>query len=77
MWKDTTESDGCADQCIKFFVTADGKLEVARRDALDFEILGGVLQDVSMCDLEIQGRNKDDSLLQAREPQRSGIREQL
>lgn len=43
MWKDTTESDGCADQRIEFFVTADGKLQVARCDALDFEILGSVL----------------------------------
>lgn len=43
MWEDTAEGDGGADEGVEFFVTADGELEMARCDALDFEILGGVL----------------------------------
>jgi hypothetical protein len=43
MWQDTSEGDSCADEGIEFFVSADGKLEVARGNALDLEILGGVL----------------------------------
>jgi hypothetical protein len=41
--KDTSEGDGGADQGIQLFVAADGQLEMARRDALDLEVLGGVL----------------------------------
>ena len=44
MWKNTSEGDGCADQGIEFFVSADGKLKVAGGDTLDFEILCGVLR---------------------------------
>lgn len=40
--QDTTEGDGCADESVQFFITTDGKLEVARRDTLDLEILGGI-----------------------------------
>ena len=50
MWQDTTESDGGFDERIEFFVTADGQLQVTGRDALDFEIFGGVsgqLEDFS------------------------------
>lgn len=42
MWQDTTKGDGGADECVEFLVTADGELQMTRRDALDFEILGGV-----------------------------------
>lgn len=42
--KNTTEGDGGADQRIELFVTTDGKLQVARGDALDLEILGSVLR---------------------------------
>lgn len=43
MWQDTTEGDGGADQGVELLVTTDGKLQVAGRDTLDLEILGGVL----------------------------------
>lgn len=42
MWQNTSESDCCADKRIELLVTADGELKVARRDALDLEILGSV-----------------------------------
>lgn len=42
MRKDTTERDGGADQRVEFLVAADRELQVARRDALDLEILGRV-----------------------------------
>jgi hypothetical protein len=44
MGKDTSESDGCADQGIEFFVSTDGKLKVARGDTLDFKILCSILE---------------------------------
>lgn len=47
MWQNTSESDCRANECVEFFVTADGELKVARRNALDLEILGGVA-----CELE-------------------------
>ena len=40
--QDTAERDGGADQRVKFLVATDGQLEVAGRDTLDFEVLGGV-----------------------------------
>ena len=45
MWQDTTEGDGGADQGVELLVTADGELQVAGRDTLDLEVLGGVLGD--------------------------------
>lgn len=42
MRDDTSASNGGLDKGVEFFVTADGKLQVARVDALDLEILGGV-----------------------------------
>jgi len=47
MWQDASERNSGTDQGIEFFVTTDSELEVAGRDALDFEILGGV-----SCELE-------------------------
>jgi hypothetical protein len=41
--KDTSESDGGADQGIQLFVATDGKLEVTGGDALDLEVLRRVL----------------------------------
>lgn len=41
-WQDTTESNGGADQSIQLLVTTNGELQVAGRDTLDFQILGGV-----------------------------------
>ena len=43
MRQDTTKGDGCADQGVEFLVTTDGELQMAGSDALDLEILGGVL----------------------------------
>jgi hypothetical protein len=43
VWQDTSESDGCANQSVEFFVTTDSQLEMTRSDTLDFEILGGIL----------------------------------
>jgi hypothetical protein len=43
MWEDTSEGYSCFNKGIGFFVSADGELEVARGNALDFEILGSVL----------------------------------
>jgi hypothetical protein len=40
--QDTTECDGGANESVEFLVAADGKLQVARSDTLDFEILGCV-----------------------------------
>ena len=35
---DTSTSDSCLNEGIKFFVTSDCQLEVARSDALDFQV---------------------------------------
>jgi hypothetical protein len=40
--QDTSKGNGGADQGVEFFVAADGELQVARRDTLDFEILCGI-----------------------------------
>jgi hypothetical protein len=42
VWQYTSEGNGSADKRVQFFVTANGKLQVARRDTLHFQILGGV-----------------------------------
>lgn len=42
MWQYTSEGNGRADERVEFLVTADGKLQMARGDTLDLEILGGV-----------------------------------
>lgn len=42
--QDTAKGNGGADQGVKFLVTANGKLEMARCNALDLEILCGVLK---------------------------------
>jgi hypothetical protein len=60
MWEDTSEGYCSSNESIEFFVSADGELEVARGNTLDFEILGSVLlintapdQDLSYpCKLE-------------------------
>jgi hypothetical protein len=44
MWKDTTEGNGCTDEGVEFFVSANGELQVAGSDTLDLEILGSILQ---------------------------------
>lgn len=43
--QDTSKGDGRADKVIQFFITADGKLEVARGNALHLEILGSVASE--------------------------------
>ena len=42
MWQYSSEGDGCADKRVELLVTADGELQVARRNTLDLKILGGV-----------------------------------
>lgn len=46
MWQYTSEGDGRTDQRVELLVTADGELQMAGCDALDLEILGGVLWEV-------------------------------
>ena len=46
VWEDTTKSDGGPDEGVELLVTTDGELEVTRGDALDLEVLGGVLFDM-------------------------------
>lgn len=43
---DTTAGDGGLDEGIEFLVTADGKLQVARGDALDLQVLAGVTSEL-------------------------------
>lgn len=48
VWQDTSVGYGGANESVELFVTADGELEMSRRDTLDFQVLGGVaceLQD--------------------------------
>jgi len=40
--QDAAEGDGGADEGVELLVAADGELQVARGDALDLEVLGGV-----------------------------------
>jgi hypothetical protein len=40
--QDTAKRDRGPDQGVEFFVAADGELQVARCDTLDFEVLSGV-----------------------------------
>jgi hypothetical protein len=44
MREDATKGDRGADECVEFFVSTDGELQVTGGDTLDFEILGGVLE---------------------------------
>lgn len=44
MRQDTAKGDGGADQGVEFLVATNGKLEMAGCDALDLEILCGVLK---------------------------------
>lgn len=51
MRQNTSKGDGGANERVEFLVTADGELEMAWRDALDLEVLGGVA-----CEFEHFGR---------------------
>ena len=44
--QDTSESDRGADERVEFFVAADGELQMAGRDTLDFEVFGGVTSEL-------------------------------
>lgn len=71
MWKDTAEGDGRTDEGVELLVTTDGELEVTWGDALDFEILGGVLFDGMISKLGLgryvpETREGFDSLRRAR-----------
>lgn len=41
--QDTAEGDGGADEGIELLVSTDGELQVTGGNALDLEVLGGVL----------------------------------
>ena len=56
VWQDTSEGNGGTDQGIEFFVTTDGELQMARGNALDFEVLGSVLQKVLVHTTQIRKR---------------------
>ena len=45
MRKNTSEGDGRTDEGVQLLITTDGELKVAWGDALDLEVLGGVLFD--------------------------------
>lgn len=47
MWQYTTECNSSTNEGVELFVTSDGQLEVARSDALDFEVLGSILDAMS------------------------------
>lgn len=57
MRKHATKGDCGANQCVELFVTANGKLEVAGRDALYLEVLGSILSG---------GKKLAESMTQAR-----------
>lgn len=44
MWQNTTEGNGSPDEGVQLFVTTDGELQVTRRDTLDLQVLGGILE---------------------------------
>ena len=46
MWEDTTKSDGGTDEGVELLITTNGELKVTWGDALDLEVLGGVLFDM-------------------------------
>lgn len=48
VWKDTSEGDGRTDESVELLITTDGKLKVTWGDALDLEILGGILLEVRL-----------------------------
>eukprot|EP01043_Picozoa_sp_COSAG02_P014254 COSAG02_NODE_585_length_19988_cov_11.056061_7_plen_91_part_00 len=43
---DTTAGDRGLDESVELLVTADGELQVTRRDALDLQVLGGVAREL-------------------------------
>ena len=42
MRQHTSKGNCRANQCVQFFVTANGELQMTRSDTLDFKILGGI-----------------------------------
>jgi hypothetical protein len=43
VWQYTSEGNGCANQCVEFFITTDSELEMTGGDTLDFEIFRSIL----------------------------------
>ncbi len=62
VWQHTTEGDGGANKGIEFLVAADRELEVTRGDALDLEVLGGVLSGGGLARAIIILKNKEDKI---------------
>lgn len=46
VWQDTSARDCRRDELVEFLVSADGELEMSRRDTLDLEILGRVSSEL-------------------------------
>lgn len=46
--EDTTKGDRGANERVEFFVSANGELQVAGSDTLDFQILCGVLEQLAL-----------------------------
>ena len=73
---DTTTGDGGLDEGVKLLVTADGELEVARRDALHLQVLGcvtGELKDLGGEVLEDSGGVHSRSTTNALRGARAGL----
>ena len=43
--EDTTTGDGGSDERVELLVSANGELEMAGRDALDLQVLGGIASE--------------------------------
>ena len=71
--QDAAEGDGGADEGVELLVAADGELQVAGRDALDLEILGGVLRGARQRGVRARGGGETpgNSRLPARAPRPS------
>lgn len=78
MRQHATVGDGGADQCVELLVTADGQLEMAGRNTLDLEVLGGVLASfVSYLSrgtgcTATTGRRREDAAVAARQRRAEG-----
>lgn len=58
VWQHTTKGDGGSDQGIQLLVTTDGELQMAGCDALDLEVLGGVLWKIPVSTRQNMGESR-------------------
>lgn len=59
---DATARDGCLDQGVQLLVTADSQLQMARRDTLHLQILGGVARQLQHLQGEKGARGRQGRL---------------